>query len=727
MNRPTPHQSPANPPPVPDGIELGALIGALRRSKWLIVLCIALSGAIAMLALQSVRPSYFSYVEVLLNTRQERVVGIEQVVSDLNVTNSVVAGEIAVLQSNVLLGRVVDDLGLMTHPDFDPYLVAPPTWLGRTADRTLAQIGLGDATPEPMPETQSDPAEGLSERDARNIVIWQVRRNLSAYQSGISYVINISMKADDPEVAADIANAVAERYIQDQLGAKLAATQRAIAWLDNRLIELETQLRDAEDAVVEFLAEQVIEEGGDKQSVEQQLAEMNRAIVAARNDRAAADARLVYVRSLMAADGPEGAAAALDTERLTRLDDELATLERERAQLSTRLGQRHPQMLALKLALDDLHRDRLAAIRAGVAELEATVAQALGRERAINDEIRVAQLLQVELSRSSVRLSQLERSASAMRQVYESFLSRFQETTQQLEFQRPDARIISQAQPALAPARPRRNLILAVTLTLGAVIGMAVALIREALDRSLRTPLDLARVAGVPVLGALPKVWMRGPNWQSRLLQRNGTSRYARAMRSLQTVLRGETGIMPASVLVTGTEWRVGASTTALGLARVVADAGKSVVIVDANIRKPGQLSLFGTRNPATPKSEKGDTPVQISATGVSLVKSDGNTDFKDLLITLATTHDVVVIDAPPVTASGDTADIAALVDAVLLVARSRWSRVVNVADATNTLAGSGVEITGAVLSHSTARAASHSPASMHFSSRRQTGWTVNG
>ena len=641
--------------------------------------------------------------------------------SDLNVTNSVVAGEIAVLRSNLLLGRVVDDLGLMSHPDFDPYLVNESNWFGRSSERALSRLDQTDvdaATAEPMPETQVDPVTGLSARDARNIVIWQVRRDLTAYQSGISYVINISMKAHDPEVAAEIANAVADRYIQDQLGAKLAATQRAIAWLDNRLIELETQLREAEDVVVEFLAQQVIEEGGDKESVEQQLVEMNRAIVVARNDRAAADARLTYVRSLMTESGPEGAASALDTARLTRLDDELATLEREQAQLATRLGPRHPQMLALQLALEDVRRDRVSAIRAGIAELEATVAQAVSREGAIADEILAAQLLQVDLSRSSVRLSQLERSASAMRQVYESFLARFQETTQQLEFQRPDARIITQAQPALAPARPRRMLILAVALTLGALLGTAVALIREVVDRSLRTPQELAAVVGLPVLGVLPKVWPRGmpwqheTSWQHTHLRSRQVSRYGEGLRLLQMALCDKNGVMPATLLITGSEKGAGASTTALGLARVTTGVGNRVALVDANWRRPALEKMLGTHTGVDPD--------------LTLFEAEPDTNFEELLKELVKSHDTVIIDAPSVTVLADAIDLAPMVDTTVLVARNSWSRVANVIGAVDMLKRSGAQIAGTVLSHGVGRPVS-TTARTQLHRQLEAEWSKNG
>jgi uncharacterized protein involved in exopolysaccharide biosynthesis/MinD-like ATPase involved in chromosome partitioning or flagellar assembly len=718
---PVPRRSKRHGPALePDGIEAGALFAALWRSKWLILAFILISWALTFSVLRTVRPSYYSFVEVLLNTRQERVVGIEQVVSDLTVTNSVVAGEIAVLRSNLLLGQVVDDLDLMQHPDFDPYKIAEPGLFQRAADVVLVQLGLSEKPSEPMPDTSGDVETGLSDQDARNIVIWQVRRNLSVYQSGISYVISISMQAHDPDIAAAIANAVAERYIQDQLGAKLAATQRAIAWLDNRLIELETQLRDAEDVVVEFLAEQVLEEGGDKASVAQQLTEMNRAIVAARNDRAAAEARLDHVRRLMAEGGPEAAAAALSTSRLTSLDAELANLDRQRAQLATRLGPRHPEMLSLQLAIDDLLLDRVAAIRAGVSELEAAVAQALGRERAIREDIGIAQLLQVDLSRSSVRLSQLERSASAMRQVYESFLARFQETTQQLEFQRPDARIITDAQSALSPARPRTKLILAVALTLGAILGIVAALVREALDRSVRTARELSQLTGLPVLGTLPRVRFRGKGvgWQREQLWLQRISGYAEGLRLLRFgLMNPPAGAPPRIVMLTGADWGAGASTTVLGLGRAMAAIGLRVVIVDANFRHPDQAQFLG-QQPTGPDT---DDYLNGAATGeditlveveprlslVPAIRSAGRAAdilsaprFRTLIDGLAERHDMVLIDAPPATGLADTTVLARLAEAVVVVVRSRQSRESTVVAAIDALEDAGGLVVGTVLSH---------------------------
>lgn len=727
MNRALPQSEPflPRPPPRPSeggGIELRALMAGLRRSKWLILGCILIAGAAAYITLRNVRPSYPAYVEILLETRQERVVGVEQVVSDLNVTNSVVAGEIAVLRSNLLLGQVVDDLNLMQHPDFSPFKIDGPGPIGRLLESFRATfLGTSKLKTEVVPDAEDE----LSARDARNIVIWKVRRNLNVYQNGISYVISLSMRAHDPDIAAVIANAIAEQYLRDQLKAKQAATQRAISWLYNRLGDLESQLRDAEDAVVEFLAQQVLDEGGDKNSVDQQLAEMNRAIVTVHNDRADAVARLAHVRDLVEKGGPEGVLAPLSTPRLTSLDTELANLARQRAQLATRLGAQHPQMLALQSALDDLRRDRIAAIHAGIAELETTVAQVQGRERAIRDDISAAQLQKVELSRSSVRLSQMERSANAMRQVYESFLARFQETTQQLEFQRADARIITAAQPALAPSWPRVKLIMAVALTLGTILGLAVALVHEAFDRNVRSAAELARISGRAVLCTLPKVRRREgsqADWQLAQLKRSNVSDYAEGLRLLRFgLMNAREGLPPRIVLLTGADWGVGCSTAVLGLGRAMATVGLRVVILDANFRKPGQAGLLelspqgsGVAEYLSGAASLSEIVIADVEPGLSVVSATPDAAspadmisaprFSALPAKLAQAFDVVLIDAPPATGLADTTMLAGLADSTVLIVRSQTTRAALVVAAIDALEGAGGNIVGTVLSHGVGR-----------------------
>lgn len=691
---------PEKPPfrPVPerdlrdaDRIELRVLARAILRRKLIILLFVGLSAAVTLSILSTVRPSYSSFAQVLLNTRQERVVGVEQIVADLTVTNSVVAGEIAVLRSNELLGRVVDRLRLIEHPDFNPHLAPEPNLLQRMAQPLIQWAQKSFGREAEAPPDIADRAAGLSDTDARNLVIWQVRRNLIAMQSGISYVIGISMTAHDPEIAAEIANVVAEEYIQNQLDEKLAATWRAIRWLDTRLQELEQQLRTAEDEVVDFLADQAMRGEGNAESITQQLLELNRAVVVARSERATAELRLAHVRGLMAEGGAAEAAQALSSPHLISLTTERASLARELARNEDRLGPRHPVMQRLHSALADLERDEAAAVLAAIGELEATRVQATGRQTAVEAAISNAHLLQVELSRDSVRLRQLERAASAMRQVYESFLARFQETTQQLEFQRADARIISRAVPPLVPSHPRRQLIVAVALFIGAALGVAAVIVLEVMNQTVRSSADLARVTGLPVLSVLPRgrQLQRDAAWQSRELSRRTLSPYAENLRLLRTsLLNPRNGRRPGTVMFTSVEPGIDCTETVLGLARVVAALGQRVLIVDANFRNPSLHELLRLLPPQATLADyiagfasREEITVIDAEPCLSVIpawhsRSDAgdlvtSDRFRTLIERAVLNYDIVLLNAPPVLGLADAKVLAGLAEGVVLVVRA--------------------------------------------------------
>ena len=182
-----------------------------------------------------------------------------------------------------------------------------------------------------------------------------------------------------------------------------------------------------------------------------------------------------------------------------------------------------------------------------------------------------------------------------MRQVYESFLARFQETTQQLEFQKADARVITEALPALAPSRPRKKLVLAVAIVAGAVLGVAASLVHEAMNWTVRSAGDLARVTNLPVLSSLPRVRRRGKTaaWQAAepaaeaLALCRGTAAAARRADEHSSDAK------PRVILFTGAGPGVGASSTALGFGRVMTVIGAKAVLVDANLRRPASCTLL--------------------------------------------------------------------------------------------------------------------------------------
>jgi len=186
-------------------IDLIGLYSVLRLHIKLI-LVITLAFIVGMFAyLQSLPPVYTAYSQVILDTREEKISPAPEMISNLNVTNSVIAGEIITIKSNILIGQVVDQMNLVDQPELDPRRPRSESPLA-----LLKRLMRGGEKPHVF-------ASRLPEETLRSWVVEAIRRKMSVSQIGVSYAIGISFENSNPKLAAAIAEAVAERYINSQL------------------------------------------------------------------------------------------------------------------------------------------------------------------------------------------------------------------------------------------------------------------------------------------------------------------------------------------------------------------------------------------------------------------------------------------------------------------------------------------------------------------------------
>ncbi len=286
-------------------IDFVYLWDVLRGRAATVGLFILGSVILMFLYLLTVPPTYTGYAQILIDTRQERLSPVEEVVSNLNVSNSVIAGEVITMRSTSLIGDVVDRLDLTHHPAFDPRVPRSEgmvSWFKRMLKGT-----------DPFYVT----AQSLPEETLRSIVITNLRGALSASQIGVSYAISVQFSSTDPMVAAEIANAVANQYLDNLIGAKEAATDRVNQWMAQRIAELSKQVEAAEAAVVEFRNQMNDEAGGGVETTNQLLAELNSRLVAT------SATALGVATDLWVEDGGRGDLTALLTTVLDRLRDGL--------------------------------------------------------------------------------------------------------------------------------------------------------------------------------------------------------------------------------------------------------------------------------------------------------------------------------------------------------------------------------------------------------------------
>lgn len=700
-----------NPPDTapPHGVadhdtDLRTLIALIWRGRWTALGIAGLAGGAAALIMASLPSRFDAEAQILLDTRDRNMVEYQQVVGDLSVDNAVVASEIAVLRSRQMLHQIAIDLRLDETPEFS----AP-----RPGLRDLLAARLRTVSPEIADQI----APARAPRAPLETAVERLDQALTTSQKGRSYVIAVTVRTGDAALSSRIANALSEAYIDDQLLAKSDATSRASDWLKRRIAELKQQSAAADANVEQYRAEQSFGDGQGVTVTDQQLTEINTQLVSARASRAEAEARHDQISRLIADKGEAAAANVLSSPLILSLRQQRAEVKRREAELDTRYGPKHPQMINVKAELRDIGGAIAAELRKRVATLANDAEVARAREAALTAALSDVEDRSVDLSRASVGLRQLEREAEASRRIYEDVLARYKETTEQQDIQQADARVISTASPAASPAAPRRGLITGLAAIGGALLGFGFVFLAEVTANTFRTAAEAERALGLRVFAKLPI--MRGGRRRSRLLSAmkdRPNSAYAEAVRGLRNAFL--TSAAPADVImITSAAPDEGKSSTCLALAQSSAAMGRTAVVLECDFRRPSAAEAMGDSRrsgvpdlldvlngeatvdeAAQPLAEDGAFALTLRAPAPKAADLLSSQKFRQLIASLGRTYDLVLLDTPPVLAVSDAAVIAPVADQVLMLVR--WNHTARQAAeaCVKTLAEAGAPPAGVVL-----------------------------
>jgi capsular exopolysaccharide synthesis family protein len=707
-----------------DGLPLRELVAILRRRRRVIVAVTAVVTTVAVLAGLQVTRTYTATAQVMIEPRESRIVEAEKVAPGLPAEdNAIIDTHIRLIQSRASLARAVDDLELVADPRFVPSrtaagsAVAGPVallagWLpGWLADQLPVRWALaaGLATEETL---------GLAPDDRREQAIDTLRGDVRVTQSGRSYVLSISYTAASPEQAARIANGIAEAYIDVQLDDKLAATRRASAWLADQVEQLRWRVFGSELAIEEFRAAKGLVDTSPSGLDSQQLALITNALIDARAERSAKEARLHSLRAMRASgQGLESTAEVLSSPLILNLRAREMEIAREEAQLSREYGAHHPRILELRAEQQKL-ADRIAhEIDNVIANLENEVALARSRERAHAEHLGEAKGETGVTRQAEVQLRELEREVAANRSLYQTLLVRLKETEQQQEIVQADARLISPAQPPGAPSSPSPKLFALVGFTASVVLGSMLALLLEQLDNTVRTGRQVEELLGLPALGLVPKVADgRADLRLHRHMIEHPQSAYAAAVHALYTqVCLPAPGQPPrAAILVTSALPGEGKTSLAASLATFAVQLGHKTLLVDLDFRRPAVARTFRARPPADALAVLAgavaleDAVVCDPHSGVHLLAAGQGHENPITLLTSGRlmallrkardTYGHVIIDAPPVLGLPDVMALSGAADAILFVVRWDRTRRDAAAAALKQLADVSAEIAGVVL-----------------------------
>ena len=675
----------------------------LWRRKALLLVTIGLVTLATSVAVHQITPRYTATTRILVGVPETNVIDVQDLVRGLRADRATLASEVMIVTSRALAAKVAAKLDLVNEPAFNPKLrprrrspallgsllqvLNPLRWIPEEW-RAMLPGARAAAPPPPTPEEV--------ERRTRAAVAARVKGAVSARVQGRSRVIAVTARSTDPKLAAAVVNTLSDLYLLEQLEAKFEATRRASDWLSERVQDLRGQVEASERAVEEYRQAHGLVQGRHATVTEQQISEINTQLILARAQTAGAGARLSQVQTLVQSEsGFDSIAEVLASPLIARLREREADVARRAAEMATELGPRHPKMINIQAELSDLGTRLEAEIEKVVRGLRAEVEVAQTRERTLERDLNNLKSEAAQLNTALGQLRVLEREAATNRALFDSFLSRWEETGRQDEIQHPDARILSYAEVPRRPSSPRKNRIIAMAMAFSVFLGTVLVFLIEQLDNSFRSTEQIERMAGVGTLALVPWLTRRrtkGAMPVGYVLEKPASS-FAESLRTLFTgVLLSGVDQEVKSILVTSSLPGEGKTTVAVALARLLAHGGRKVLLLDADLRRSGVartldlpnetglIQLLGTQEEVAREDAIQHDPassLHILTRGRGSVPSPSDlfetARMETLLSALRDAYDLIVIDSPPVHVAADTRVLARLADRTVFLVR--WSK----------------------------------------------------
>jgi succinoglycan biosynthesis transport protein ExoP len=667
-----------------NGVDFGEALRLLQR-RWRFVLGVAaLTLIIGALYLATETSLYVASAQLLLEPLRARAAGLEPTPNEVALDVTQIESQIAILKSTSLLARVVRKERLFEDPEY-----------GASA-RARGLSSLFSILFGPREDTDAGTA-APSDPPNLTATVERLRGALGVQRSGQSLVLLVSVASRDPAKAARLANAVADAFVVDKLDARFETAKRASVWLAERLTELKQKLRDSEEAVARFRAENNLVAFGGSLGVtltEEQLAQLNGKLVAARTDAAERKARLDVLQKFLAGGGAaEDASDIANTGAIADLRHQENDLRRQEADLLARYNDHHPAVVDLRAQISDIRRNITVEANRLTIDVRHDWELALARQKAIEKTLGdVTGQNDVDAAKG-IDLRELERNASADRALFEDFLQRSKVTEEQSSFEAREARIITPALAPSAPSYPNRGRVLLTALLIGLALGAGGAYGLEYLDAGFAAARQIEDTLRLPLIASIPHMNTRELSFdgEARALAdylvarpQSGLSETIRSLRS--AVQMSDVDTPPKVLLATSTLPAEGKSALAQMLAASAAQSGLKALLIDADLRRrassialglddrPGLVDyLIGDAEltaVVAHDQSRGHWTLPCGAATLNAPDLLASARFRAMIAALRAKFDLIVLDTPPMAPTVDALVAARCADKIIYVVR---------------------------------------------------------
>ncbi|SMQ76020.1 succinoglycan biosynthesis transport protein ExoP [Devosia lucknowensis] len=657
-------------------IDLDQVFALVRRQALVLGLCLAVGVTLAVVYLSLAPRSYLSAAQLLIDKNLEQLTADGNAQSSATDLEAQVLNQIEVLRSSRVAKTVAEAEGLTKDQDF---LNPPPSF----SQRVKSLVGLG-------PAPQADQLEASLDQ-----VVGMLRANVQVERMGRSSIIRVGYEAAEPELAQRIASAYATALVQDQLNAELEATSAAADWLQQRLAEIGESQRQASLAIEQYRQESGLSVGQDQTLSTQRIQSLSNQLAEAQAETARVRTLSEQLQSVIDAGAASASnslsmlgGAETDPVQMATLRNQVATLTSRMAEIEASYGPDHPQLLTLKAEKTALDNRIYALLQNLNEQYRSQLALAQQQEAALRTNIDAEGQSAGAVSQEQVRLNELQQRSDALRALYNSYLTSYEEAVQRQSFPIPSVRVVTEALLPEDPSSPRTMVILAAAIIAGGFMGIVLGVLNELRERGFRTGAQIRQQLGLRFLGYVPRLQVEGPRSIRGLVHGALTSRIGRrwgapfmeTLKSTRLVMQPMADRGTAVIGVLSVLPDEGKTTFAISLAEMLTAIGSRVLLIDGDA---GQ-SQTGIPTRIMP-SQQGDwrkAAVADHDTGMVTLSAAapeaGGGDLSSLAMqrVLAEARgqfDYVIIDLPPLGPVIDALSVLPYTDASVLVAE--WGR----------------------------------------------------
>jgi len=730
-----------------EGVDLLNYWRALVTRRWTILAILVTSMAVTLIWTLKQTPIYQASTTIEIDRDTPDVLPFKDAYEAQTAADDTLHTEFEVLRSRTLARRVIEQLHLDNSEEF------------KTGEQDIVTSFM-NAVKGLVPTSKP----GSQESDALRPMVDSYLKRLNVSPVRLARLVTVTYESKDPELAARVLNAHAEHFIEDNFQFKLDSAQRAKAFLAGQILTRKSELEKSQDALQQYGRENGILFTGDgRNTATEKLQQLDAEHTKALADRAQKES---YYRLLANASPTEfvsqidGLPQVSTSLLIATLTTRLTQLQHDESALAVQYEPEWPARQRVRSQIDDTERALREEKQKIVKTVEAEYRAAVDKETILAKELEGQTELVNKINEDTVQYNIRKGEVDSNKLLYDGLLTKLNEADVSSTLHASNIRVVDRAEVPPNPIRPNKMINMLLSVGIGLVLGVGLALLQDHVDDSIKSTEELSRLVNLPSLGVIPKLGSLGrggygyhklaygrpiegtsaetaPSLRTveRITQDAPLSVLSEAYRSIRTsLLLSSADHAPRTVLITSAVPSEGKTATAVNMAISLSQTGARVVLIDADMRKPRIHAILGIDN---------TTGLSAVLTGSCALKNViqetaipnlfaipcGVTPpnpselllasrFRQMLEVLGQYFDYVVVDSPPINNVSDARILGSMCDRIVVVVKAFATSRHQIRRAVEHLAESRNRIAGLVLNDLDVKQGSYYSGQYYYSGR---------